>query len=1000
MMTSKKFALFLASLLTLLPLMLKAMEISFNRITDGLASNFVNCVTQTADGFIWVGTKNGLQRYDGIRFRRLLSPGLPGLPVDQLLVSQKSKSLLVRMEHTFFLLNPQTNKAQEVKVDQYTKDFQNYQIRLVQQAGQIFLILHGVDILILNESTNKFESSSNTIGFPANWGPTWLQYDGTGIFWIAGLQGMGYFDSNKKTFFTNNKLSSVKNINRFYRDSRGRVFIQIKKRHTNGLIYLADTNFENKKLIPSEPNSRSNYHDFYECVEFGNIIWAYGVDIFNLFDEDKKKFVQFYDQKNTDYGIQVTTVSQVFRDRDQNVWVATDNGLYIMSIIGDHVRNIVTSGIFEKAAITDLTSFGPDGIMVGSWGEKLTTIKYNDALKVNLEPKVSDILYNGAPTQDLNFRHIWSIEYDQKTGNSWIGCKNGRLIFFDAKTRRSQFLVPKIFGGQSIRRISVHPNGQIWFGTDNGKIIRKENSGYTILNDLKSSVSCIRPGNGNDVWVGTRGSGVFQLEASSGKIIKNYKSGPHGLTTSKIQSIELIGDRLLAIAGYSGLDILNLHTGEVTKYNIGNGLPQNMVTALVTDNEGLLWMSTTAGICRFDPGKREFRSFNKRHGLVNTSNVANLLTCGVKLASGKLAFSSDKAVLIFDPSKFNRNNSAPKELHITDFKLFDKYLSVDSLIRAGGVTLEHWQNFFSIFYSTLSYNDPDSFKYYYRLEGSGKSWIPSDPQLATNFASLSPGKYVFMVRSESQGGKFSAITKLPITIKPAFYQTWWFFAIIALFILSSIFILHRYRLKRLLEVHRLREKVARDLHDDVGSTLTSIHILSEVAKKDLSEQHHIVRSYLDRIGANSSQMMQAMDDIVWSIKPDNDLLQKIVARMREHAALILDPLKIQYVFQADDSIRNIKLDMEQRRHLFLIYKEALNNISKYAEATSVLINIGAGPSHIELQIKDNGKGFDCSRQHSGNGLYNMAQRSQALGAQFSITSSENRGTTVLLTLKI
>ena len=999
-MKSNRFIRYLLAVLTLFPLLLTAKEISFSRITEGLASNFVSSVTQTEDGFIWVGTKNGLQRYDGMRFRRLLSLGLPGLPVDQLLIAQKSKSLLVRMEHKFFLLNTHTNKTQEIAIDKYSKDFQNYQIRLVQQGQHIFLILHGVDILLLNESKNKFESSKSIIDFPSNWEPTWLQYDQKGIFWISGKQGMGYFDTKKRSFFTNSNLSSLKNINRFFIDSKSRFYIHTKIRHSNGQIYLADANFQRKKIIPSAPNSDSNYHDFYDCFEYDHTVWTYGVDIFNLFDEDKKEFIQFYDRKNMDYGIQITTVSQVFKDRDNNLWVATDNGLYIMSVIGDHVRNIVTSTIFHKAAITALTSFGSDRILVSSWGEKLTAFKYDTALHINHEPAINSLIYKGQPPQDGSFRHIWAMEYDPKRGNIWVGCKDGRLIIFNTKTKKSQFLVPKVFEGQSIRHITIDNGGQLWFGTDNGKIVRTSNSGFALLADLKSAISCIRPGEGNKIWIGTRGSGVFELDGGSGKILKNYKSGNHGLSTSKIQDIEFIGNRFLAIAGYSGLDILNLSNGHIMQYNINNGLPQNMITALVTDNEGLLWMSTTAGICRFDPNKKEFHSFNKQHGLINTSNIVNLPMRGIKLESGKIAFSSDKVILIFDPSKFNNSNSAPKKLHITDFKLFDNYLSVDSLIKVGGVTLENWQNYFSIFYSPLSYNDRDNLKYYYRLEGSENSWILSDPRLGVRVAALSPGKYVFMIRSENQEGKFSAITRLPITIKPAFYQTWWFFSMIILLILLGIFILHRYRLRRLLEVHRLREKVARDLHDDVGSTLTSIHILSEVAKKDLSDEYHVVQSYLDRIGANSSQMMQAMDDIVWSIKPDNDLLQKIVARMREHAALILDPLKIQYIFKADDSIRNIKLDMEQRRNLFLIYKEALNNISKYAEATLVDIHIGAAASHIELIIKDNGKGFDSNRQQSGNGLFNMNQRSEALGAELKISSSTGVGTSISLIMKI
>lgn len=1013
MLTSKRYGLCLSVILTILPFLLKANEISFSRITGDISSNFVNCVAQTKDGFIWIGTRNGLQRYDGLRFRQIEQVGkgtsFAGLPIDQLLLTQKSRSLLVRMGHRFVLLNPRTFAFQETSIEKYSKGFQNYQIRLVQEDGNIFIILNGTDILVYNESKNKFESNQNIIHFPANWKPTWLQYDRNGKIWVSGINGMGYFDQKRKVFFTSGRdiqsneksdkldmVNNIKNVVRFLIDSRGRFFIYTKTRHSSGDVFFVDPQTHQKKQVKCIPNPNTNYHDFYGFSEHNGMVWGYGLDVFNLFEEAEKNFGLFFTRENPDFGIQINTVSQIFKDRDDNLWVATDNGLYIMSIIDDHVRSLDTRQTFRNAAITDIAAIGPNRILASSWGERLANFAFDTALKFTVDVKMSAAIYKGAPAGDPNFNKIWAIERDPVTGNIWAGCQGGRLIMLNSKTLTSQFLVPKAFEGQAVRYIAPGTNGQMWFGADNGKVFRKTENGFDKIADLKSTISCIRMGRQNNIWIGTRGSGVFELDSRTGEIRRNYLSDKKGLSSSRISDIEIISNSMIAIAGYSGLDILSTSNNQIVQYNVSNGLPQNMVNSLVTDNDGMLWMSTIAGVCRFDPRSKEFRSFDKRSGLVSIDNSLNR---GIKLDDGKIAFCGDRNILVFDPSKFNET-STPKKLHITDFKLFDSFLPVDSLLQNGGVTLEHWQNFFTISYSSLSYNDRENLKYYYRLEGSGNSWIRSESQLATTFASLPPKKYVFMIRSENRDGKFSDITRLPITIRPAFYQTWWFLTAIAVLAVGGIYLFHRYRLQRLLEVHRLREKVARDLHDDVGSTLTSINILSEVAKKDLQEDQTIVQNYLDRIGKNSSQMMQAMDDIVWSIKPDNDQLHKIVARMREHASSVLDPLQIQYSFEADESKRTIKLDMEQRRNLFLIFKETLNNISKYAEATQVHITIQGEASTIDLMVKDNGKGFDTSETQSGNGLLNMAQRSQVLGGQLMISSTLGIGTTVQLKLHL
>jgi hypothetical protein len=342
----------------------------------------------------------------------------------------------------------------------------------------------------------------------------------------------------------------------------------------------------------------------------------------------------------------------------------------------------------------------------------------------------------------------------------------------------------------------------------------------------------------------------------------------------------------------------------------------------------------------------------------------------------------------------------PKNVTLTDLQLFNRYLPLDS-IGDKPLQLQHDQNFVTISFASLCYGHSDKLKYFYKLKGASNNWIKAERSQSATFASLSPGKYTFMVKAQNADGVYSpGITTLPIIIKPAFYQTWWFIALIVFVSILPVYMIYKLRLKRLLAVHGLREKVARDLHDDMGSTLTSINILSEVAMKRLEVEPVQAGEYLKRITINSTQMMESMDDIVWSIKPENDQLNKIVARMREYTASILEPQKIDYNFENNDSHRNIKLDMENRRNLFLIFKEALNNISKYSQATFVQISLEVNERQMLLHIEDNGIGFKNNEMSSGNGLENMRKRAELLKGHISIISSPGKGTAVLVSTPI
>ncbi len=309
------------------------------------------------------------------------------------------------------------------------------------------------------------------------------------------------------------------------------------------------------------------------------------------------------------------------------------------------------------------------------------------------------------------------------------------------------------------------------------------------------------------------------------------------------------------------------------------------------------------------------------------------------------------------------------------------------------------QNTFSIYFSALSYGQKEKLTYYYKLDGINKDWIKADRQFFASYSLLPPGKYIFSVYCENiEGIRCSSITSFPIYIKPPIWQTRWFISTMLLLVALIIYAVHRARVNKLLAVEKIRTRVARDLHDDMGSTLSTINILSSMAKSKISTDIVKTNEFISKISDNSQRMMEAMDDIVWSIKPSNDSMQKITARMREFATNVLEAKEIELSFVADEDVYNLKLNMEARRDLFLVFKEAVNNAAKYSKASKVAVTIAILNKQVQLIIKDDGIGFDVSKADNGNGLSNMHKRTDAMNGKIIIQSAQGKGTEVIITV--
>jgi two-component sensor histidine kinase len=338
---------------------------------------------------------------------------------------------------------------------------------------------------------------------------------------------------------------------------------------------------------------------------------------------------------------------------------------------------------------------------------------------------------------------------------------------------------------------------------------------------------------------------------------------------------------------------------------------------------------------------------------------------------------------------------------LTQFKVLNQYLPMDSLLKRNRVELSYNHNTFSIAFQAPGLPRHDTFVYRYKLVGAETDWMQAAEPLIVNYTLVQPGSYTFLVQVQSKNGTLSsAVTELPIIILLPFWLSWWFIILCCLLFAGIIYYFHRQSVNRILAIEAIRQKVARDLHDDMGSTLSTINILSMMAKSKLGEDPVKTGEFLTKISDNSSRMMEAMDDIVWSINPANDSMDKTIARMRSFATEVLEAREIDLEFGISEAVNHIYLDMEQRRDFFLIYKEAINNTAKYSHCKQVRIALTVAQQTLRLKIEDDGVGFDVNAADSGNGLNNMRKRAENLGGTFTISSRPLHGTRICLEMRI
>ncbi len=487
--------------------------------------------------------------------------------------------------------------------------------------------------------------------------------------------------------------------------------------------------------------------------------------------------------------------------------------------------------------------------------------------------------------------------------------------------------------------------GGIWFGLWDGGLFRHREGRIESWPETSASVqtgvSSIQRDASGGLWV-AGGPGLLRVEdAASPHPRFRRLTGEQGIFPETTATAEDLAGRLY-VGSAHGVARVDLGTGVTRRFTVADGLPSNRVTAMQWDADGALWIGTSRGVARLIPRARAPRV------------PPRVFLTGVTVAGTR------------------RDPQAP-------------------------LTLEADERSIEFAFTSPSFRAAETMRFQWRLLDTSDAWSPPGTSRSVVFAGLSPGRHRFEVRAVDGEGQVSSPVATEFSIRPPLWLRGWFLGLVALTLAGTIAAVHRARVRRLLEVERVRTRIATDLHDDVGASLSQIAVLSQVARRQAARGAAEAGSSLERITDLSGGVVDSMSDVVWSINPARDRMSDLVHRMRRFAVDLFADGETAITLDLPEDADDARLDPDVRRQIYLVFKEALRNVARHAEATHVDARLHREVGALVLTVRDNGKGLGGPPgKGTGFGLQNMRRRAEAVGGKLTVAPGPGGGTEIVL----
>ena len=958
----------------------------------GLPEMSVIALTQTHDGYLWVGAGAGLARFDGVRFKRYNAPDALGLCGSKIvrLFEDDSHNLLVGTENAgIFLLQPDgklatvnlPGGANEGPVVNICKDTQ-HSVWFRMANGAVYRYADGQARGVVRDCTA-------------------LILDDSGIIWVGSrrgsLLGLGPVSNsipNSVVFPVPYELPA-EHIDLLLASKRG------------GYWRLADHRIQKWNLDHLE-------HDY------GPYPWRDVPILAACEDSDGRLIVGTYGDSvwwqspegefNKVDGLPHGSIWTLTVDTEGTLWVGSNGG-------GLNRVKPQSFDVFEGTQSLTVQSVCADdnhGVWIGYNSERIDHWNGNSLLR---------------------FTNIWTrfsaqaVLADQ-LGHVWAG---GSSESQEVQGGVLRTLIPPLLWIQA-NRFSLAPgplyaetsalftdhDRSVWVGAKTGLSHwdGQHWSLFTTRDGLSDNlVRAIAETPDGTLWVGTARGGLNFLRAGKWN---NYRRQKDGLPSDNINSLYADPEGVLWVGTADGLG--RLEHDKWTRYTAADGLASDETGYLVEDKEGYLWIGSNAGLTRVEKRKLndyahgivtsiQCRIFAKADGLPSTECTSRSQPGACCARDGTLYFPTIQGLAVLQPARL-RPNTNPPPVVIENVGINDRLVNPGAPIYAPPLqtlTVPAGSESVEISFSSLNLSAPEKGFFRYTMEPYQKTWTRRPGTIrSARYINLPHGHYTFRGQACNEDGIWNETgASLAITVLPEFWQTWWFLTACTLvllgFIVSTVHYVSTQKLQRQLAamrqheaIERERARIARDLHDQLGANLTQVALLGEMAESD-KEQPAEVEAHARQISHTARDTTRSLDEIVWTVNPSNDTLDGLINYLCKYAQEYLALANLRYRLEVPSQLPATPISPELRHNVVLAAKEAVNNVVKHSHATAAWLRLQLHPDRFVLEIEDNGSGLPAGAENKGrNGLKNMRRRMEDVGGQFEATPGAEGGTRIRL----
>ena len=977
----------------------------------GLPQNFVRALAQTRDGCVWVGSDDGVARFDGLRFVPVgLREGLQSGPVRAL---------------------------------------------LGDRAGTLWIGSAGGGLTRLQRG----QISTFTIkdGLPAN-SVTALAEDMLGRIWVGTEAGLAVWDQGQCVALPGANQFNGKHITALFADSHGTIWLGVAKA---GVFYFQDKCF-NQLQNSSMAELLADPHCL--LADKKGRLWIGAGDEFVLCRE-RERWRPYRVPRHQARPF----ICALAEGPDGTVW-AGSAGEGLLAFRGGSFEVLsARSGLSDN--LTECLLMDQEGVLwVGTHGglnrlqrRQLFVFGQKEGLGYGavsgLAEVLPGVLWAGKPNDGLyrwDGRSFGRLVADglaligpqvntmlrSRNGSCWVAGARGLVHFTEPGDPNGRTELSAM-AGRNVLALAEDQPGALWIGTREGEVWRWSNEHWVAQTNFWQNhpITAIVPTTDSKLFLGTEGGG---LDCYAGAGLTHFDKDS-GLFSDLVLTLYLDKEETLWI-GTAGGGLSRLSQGSINTFTTREGLPDNTVSQILEDDAGHLWIGSNRGIACLN--KRELdqlaagkvsaiypQVYGRAEGMLSEECAGGFYPAGLKTQSGLLCFSTLKGIVVVDPrlrtggspappvlledvlvdgSRVQDSNGQPLSIAQPNSRLLGEPSAAAEPLRIGP-----GRHRLEVGYTAVSFEAPERIRFRYQLEGLDRDWVEAGTRRTAFYNLVPPGTYHFHVSACNSEGVWAPASAdlLALVVLPYFWQTWWFMGLaaagLAAFAGGSTRIVEKRKLQRRLErleqerlLERERTRIAQDLHDEMGAKLCRISFLSEHARR-INNMPPELRQPITSISEDSRQVLKSLDEIVWAVNPQNDTLEHLASYLGQYAQDYFQDTDIQCILELPARVPPHPISAQCRHHLFLAVHEAFTNILKHSEATVAKLMINCDAGRFEIFISDNGKGFNDNNgetphasQNMGNGLRNMRERLTKFGGSFELKSKPGEGTLIRFALPL